>query len=360
MSRETLWYTRCPTPTAFSISVHLGTLAQEFSADGIAFRSITSSSDAKVRQAHFDATQKNFFRHGGNSPPIVSRSRGTDVRVIGLSWNRSYRPILALPSSGIRTVADLAGRRISVPYRNKDSVDFWRATALRGVAHALEDHGLSQRDIVATDVPTDRTFIDDSRRSTSDSASLWDARFMLGHQREEAFALIRGDIDAFYSQGAMAALVEGFLGAITVSDIGEKPPSAARGNNDVPYILTATGELIDDHPDLVVRLLARVLDAAEWAKSHEAHSKRIIARETGLAEELVDTAFSPDIHRELDLDFAGDKVAALRGQHDHLLAHGFLKEAVDFERFLDPRPLQRALDLRTSTRRIPLETHLHT
>lgn len=107
-----------------------------------------------------------------------------------------------------------------------------------------------------------------------------------------------------------------------------------------------------------MRLLSRVLDAAEWAKSHEAHSKRIIASETGLAEELVDTAFSPDIHRELDLDFADDKVAALRGQHDHLLAHGFLKAAVDFERFLDPRPLERAQDLRTSSRRIPIETHL--
>ncbi|MEW6645070.1 MAG: hypothetical protein AB1586_31510 [Pseudomonadota bacterium] len=56
---------------------------------------------------------------------------------------------------------------------------------------------------------------------------------MLGHQREEAFALMRGEIDAFYSQGAMAALVEDFLGAITIRDIGAPPSSAERGNNDV-------------------------------------------------------------------------------------------------------------------------------
>ncbi|MDB5680209.1 MAG: transporter substrate-binding protein [Sphingomonas bacterium] len=342
MTKTTLWYTRCPTPTAFSISIHKGWIDEEFLSDDITISSLTTSTETRVRQSHFDSSQKNFFRHGGNSPPIVSRSRGADTRVIALSWNKAYRPLLALPGSGIETIADLRGRRVSVPRRLRDSVDFWHATALRGVSHALRDGGLSASDIIPVEVATDRTFIEDTRPGTQANGSLWDARFMLGHQREEAFALIRGEVDAFYSQGAMAVIVEGFLGAVTVHDIGANASLPGRGNNDVPYILTASGQLIDERPDLVERVLTRVLAASEWSKTHEQESKRIIAKETGLAEELVDRAFSPDVHRELDIDFAPEKVAALRSQHDHLLAHGFLKEAVDFELFLDPGPLLRA------------------
>lgn len=340
MSVEPLWYTRCPTPTAFSISIHLGWLDEEFASDGISIRSLASSPDSGVRQSHFEATQNNFFRHGGNGPPLVSRSRGADLRVIGLSWNRSYRPILALPGTGITRPADLRGRRLSVPRRTRDSIDFWRATALQGTALALQDAALAATDVVPVEIATDRTFIEDTRPGTTRNASLWDARFMLGHQREEAFALIRGEVDAFYSQGAMAVLVEGFLGAVTVADNGRVPPSPERANNDVPYVLTASGRLIDEQPDLVRRVLVRVLAAADWARRHEWQAKRIIAAETGLAEELVDRAFSPTIHRELDVDFADDKIAALRRQRDHLGRHGFLQGDVDLDRFLDPRPLE--------------------
>ena len=35
MSNQTLWYTRCPVPTAWSLAVHLGWLDEEFADDGI-------------------------------------------------------------------------------------------------------------------------------------------------------------------------------------------------------------------------------------------------------------------------------------------------------------------------------------
>jgi ABC-type nitrate/sulfonate/bicarbonate transport system substrate-binding protein len=353
MAERTLWYTRCPTPTAFGISIQNGWIEEEFSSDGIAVRSLTSSADPKIRQSHFEATQPNFFRHGGNGPPIVSRSRGADVRVVGLSWNRGYKPILALPKSGIRTVSDLKGRRFSIPRRAKDSVDFWRATVLRGLDHALVAGGLGIGDVQHVEVSTDRTFVEDARPAKDQSASLWDARFMLGHQREEAFALIRGEVDAIYSQGAMAAIVEGFLGAVTVFDNGDESAGVRRANNDTPYILTVSGSLIDERPDLVERWLVRVLAAAEWARDHESAAKRIIAAEAGLAEELVDRAYSSDIHRELDIDLAEDRIDALRSQHDHLLRHGFLDRAVDFSAFIDPRPLAGARE-RLARRRATL------
>jgi len=341
----TLWYTRCPVPTAFSIAIQKGWLDDEFAGDGIAIRSLASVQERGVRQSHFDATQPNFFRHGGNGPPIIARSRGADIRVVALSWNRGYKVILALPESGIRTAADLKGKRISVPRRINDSVDFWRAAVLRGFDHVLRGAGLSFDDVIPVEVATGRTFVEDTRAGAERNASLWDARFMLGHQREEAFALVRGQVDAIYSHGAIAALVEGFLGATTVAEFGGETAPGGLANNDRPYVLTVSGKLIDERQDLVARWLTRVLAAADWAQRHEAESKQIIAAETGLAVELVDRAYSPLIHRELALGLGSDQIDALKSQYQHLLTQNFLTQSVDIDTFIDPRPLAAAREL---------------
>lgn len=141
----------------------------------------------------------------------------------------------------------------------------------------------------------------------------------------------------------MAAIVDGFLGATTVVDLGQGPDGQAR--NDAPYTFSVSGRLIDERPDLVARWLARVLQAADWARAHAGEAKSIIGVETGLATELVDRAFSPAVHAELGVDLAADKIAALNEQHDHLDSHGFLQQRLDFAQFIDPRPLQQAKQL---------------
>ena len=51
---DTLWYTRCPVPTASGIAIHHGWLDAEFAPDGIAIRSLRASADRAVRESHFD------------------------------------------------------------------------------------------------------------------------------------------------------------------------------------------------------------------------------------------------------------------------------------------------------------------
>ena len=54
----------------------------------------------------------------------------------------------------------------------------------------LADAGLSLADTVATEVEIGRAFVDDSQSARRGEDSLWRGDFMLGHQREEALALI--------------------------------------------------------------------------------------------------------------------------------------------------------------------------
>lgn len=284
----------------------------------------------------------------------MTRSRGGRVKLIGLSWNDSIKPMLVMPDSGIASVRALAGRKVSLPIRAGDSIDFWKASSLRGTELALALEGMTMDDVAMTPVSTNRTFMDGATASTAQTATLWGAHCMLGHQREEAFALVRGEVDALYSQGAIAAVVMGFTGAVAIADAAASPDLAGRVNNDAPLALTVSEDLLAEQPELVARCLAAVLRAAAWAQANEREAKRIIAADTGLPEELVDAAFPQDVHRQLEVDLRPEWVEALRVQHDHLLRHGFLAAPIAFEDFVDHGPLRRAREILAGEAAVPL------
>ncbi|MCZ8256177.1 MAG: ABC transporter substrate-binding protein, partial [Polaromonas sp.] len=197
---DQLWYTRCPVPTASGIAIHHGWINQEFAKDGIAVSSLRASADRSVRESHFDHRQANSFRQGGNAPPIWSRSQGQDVVVVGLTWLPQYQSILALPGSGIQTLGDLKSKRLALPRRVNEKIDFWRASALQGYLQALALEGLTESDVTLVDLPVDEPYI--GNVSTSGSGPLFDAHQFAKSARAETFALIRGDVDAIYHYGA--------------------------------------------------------------------------------------------------------------------------------------------------------------
>jgi ABC-type nitrate/sulfonate/bicarbonate transport system substrate-binding protein len=85
-----------------------------------------------------------------------------------------------------------------------------------------------------------------------------------------------------------------------------------------------------------------VRDAAAWARDNERETKRIIAAETGLPEQLVDYAYGPKVHERLDIDLSPRRLAAVQTLHDDLLARGFLTTPVNLDAFVDRRPLAAA------------------
>jgi ABC-type nitrate/sulfonate/bicarbonate transport system substrate-binding protein len=352
MSIDTLWYTRCPVPTAFSVAIRLGWIDEEFAGDRIEVASLLSSDARQTRESHFAHTQPNSFRHGGNIPPLWAFSEGSDVRLIALSWNDEPQVVLARPDSDIRTLADLKGRRLGVPRRLNDSIDFWRATVLRGYESALSIAGLTQRDVEFVEIPVVRAWLDDSPSHRTRSGSLWGAASTRSFQREEAVALLTGKVDAIFSAHAHAADIKAFLGARVVVDLGKHPDRRLRINNGTPLALTASGALVEEHPDLVARWLANVLQAAEWTRTHRDETLRIVAAESGVAEEIALEAFGENLPQQLSVDLAEDKVAALDAQKEFLLRHGFIGKDFDIEKFIVRGPLAEANSIVNDPRRL--------
>ncbi|MEA2303956.1 MAG: hypothetical protein QOH43_1236 [Solirubrobacteraceae bacterium] len=340
---DELWYTRCPVPTASSLAIAQGWLDDEFAPDEIAVASLRAKPDSAVRESHFDHSQANSFRQGGNIPPIWTRSRGSDVRLIGLSWAEQYQAIVTLRGSGIRGPEDLAGRRLALARRVNDQIDFWHATALRGYDSTLRHAGLGLDDVELVDLPVQEGYLPPT--AASHSGSLFGAYTNRRLQSAEVVALIRGDVDAIYVAGGRGPDLEALVELDVVFDLQAQDDPALKINNITPAALTVSGALLDVRPDLVTRYVAATLRAARWAADNPVETRRIIAHEVGIAEDFVLPGYPREIHAHLEPTLDDHLVAAIESQQRFLLEHGYITAAFDVREWIDPRPLQAAREL---------------
>ena len=332
-----LWYTRCPVPTASSLAIDLGWLDDEFADDGITVSSLRASDDKAVRESHFDHNQTDSFRQGGNIPPIWTRSHGGDIALVAISWVDEYQALIAMPGSGIDSVKDLRGRRLGMPRRVNDQIDFWRAICLRAYLSALSLEGMDGGDVELIDLPVDESYI--GAGSVSRRGTLWSGAHRARRQQADAFALIRGEVDAIYTAGAPGAQLAAFLGAHDVVELGRHPDPRIRCNNQTPTILTVSGRLARERPDIVARYIERLAAAAAWAESHRSETVRIVANDVGAPEEWVDAAYGDDFTSRLGLDLSEAGITAVDSQKDFLLRHGFIERDFDIGEWIEPGPL---------------------
>ena len=338
MTERQIWYTRCPVPTALGVAVRRGHLAEGLRELGIGFPSILQSGDRAKQVSHFTHSLADSIRHGGNTPAIFARSEGADTRIVALSWTPTAHPILTLPKTGIQSVRDLKGRRLALSRRAGEPIDFWRAAALRTYETALATEGLTLADVEIVDLALESGYLDVGRLATTGVGRLPGGDL----QREEVFALIRGDVDAIYSQSSFAAEIVAFTGAEIVYDAGRHPEPIERANNALPEAFTVSAGLIEREFEAVATVLAHSIAAAEWASSHHREAVRIVAAEQGVAEETVEVAYGADLTGHLDIDLSPFRRAALADRKQFLLRHGFIKTDFDVDAWIDPRPLQRA------------------
>src|SRR5258707_5709538 len=201
MSR--LWYTRCPAPTPFGITVQKGWLEEQFAADGIDVKALQDADDVQIRRSHFTHTQPWSFRQGGNIPALWARAQGSNTRLIGLSWVDEFQALITLDKQLDTSPESLAGRRFGFPLNTRASVvDFHRATALRGFSSLLGALGVQLEDIDLIDLPHTPRSLEDAKPAADAPLADWlDAQRSHEFARE-AEALLRGEADVGFVKGA--------------------------------------------------------------------------------------------------------------------------------------------------------------
>ena len=349
---DTLWYTRCGVPTPTGIAVQNGWVDEALQGEGLTVASLQDSPEREVRESHYDHKLLNSFRQGGNVPAIWARSAGRDTRLLGLTWTDEYQGIITLPETGIRTVRDLAGRRLGLPHRPQDVVDFNRATALRGYLNALGSEGVDASTVQFVDIADGRDAFGERQPQ---AAGLGPATGRLARRRasgggywQQAVALIRGEVDAIFVKGSSGAELANFLRAHLIVDVGRHPDPLVVANNHSPRTFTVDGHLWRTRPAVVAKLLSRVLDAGDWAAAHPEETRAYIGREVGSIEPWVEFAYGPELHRNLATDLSERNLAALGAWTAFLHQHGFIPTAVDVAAWVERAPLIEAERLRAS------------
>jgi ABC-type nitrate/sulfonate/bicarbonate transport system substrate-binding protein len=192
------------------------------------------------------------------------------------------------------------------------------------------------------DIPIGRGHFDDAPVGGKRGEALWNALSIRTHQREELFALIRGEVDAMFAESAFGIDAALFLGAHVVYDVRRHPDQRVHSNNAIPHTLTVSGRLLEERPDLVARVLAQVLRAASWARSHHEDAVRFVAAESGSAEETVELAYGPALSEQFDVNLSPENLEAIRERKEFLLGHGVIHSDFALEDWIDRRPLEEA------------------
>lgn len=339
-----IWYTVCPVPSSASIAIARGDLSSAFEGSGVRLNSIRTHADRKVREAHYDQTQSNLFRDGGNIPPIWSRSRGIDLRVIGLTWIEHYSAVIALPESGIREPADLKGKRLGIIYRPNDQIDHARATALKGYLTALKAGGLTRDDVNFVNIEITQAQVELPAQEGALSSSAFSLQRLRYQDGLFVKALLQGHVDAIHVSSSRSE-IQSLVGGHVVHDSAKEPDPFDRVSNATPIAFTVRGELLESNPDVVTAYLAQSIRTARWAKAHGNEALRFIARDTGLPEEAVGLRYSPNVTAQLEPSLTPELISYLAHQKNFLLQEGFLAGDFDIDGFVAPQPLAAARKL---------------
>lgn len=313
---KNIWFTRCPVANASEIAISKGWLREEFKKDGIDIHSVEKLDD---RDTHFTHDHPQFFREGGNIPPIWAKSNGIDVKLIGLSFLEQKQSILVGKYSPIKSIEDLKGKRLALPRRTNDKIDFWRATVKHGFITSLEANGVDQKDVEFVDIPVDTKYIGESSYNESVFTSESNKIF----QKAETDALHSGKVDAIFSSGGRVSelTLNGFK---EIFDISSLDPEY-RVNIGYPNILTVSGQLAREHPEVVTKYVKTLIDAGNWAKENKKEATKIFADGTYVSEDSF-TKSHPDNYNEIINPVISDEgLKALDIEKNFLLKEGFIK-----------------------------------
>ncbi|GAB2512457.1 ABC transporter substrate-binding protein [Nocardia heshunensis] len=328
---DTLWYTRCPVPTASGLAHSLGWLGDDAERHGLHF-GVLQDAEPELAVRHFDHDLPGLIREGGNVPALAARANGSPTRLIGLTWIDEAQAIVVGPNSQVSTPAELAGQRIGIPAWARDQArSFPRAMALHGFANALRLGGLTLADVRVVELavepnPQVRTAIAQRDRNLT-----WGVEHLL-----------EGTVDAIYVKGARAQEVAADHGLRVAVDLDATPAKRLRVNNGTPRPLTVHQHLLDTRPDLVTGFLAQTLRAADWATTHHDEAAAVLQRETLSGPEGVTAAYGPDFHLGLHPSLSEERLDLLAVQKQFLYTHGFLPTDFDLESWVAPEPLAQA------------------
>ncbi|MDQ8697622.1 aliphatic sulfonate ABC transporter substrate-binding protein [Hyphomicrobium sp. LHD-15] len=231
------WATYNPVSVALK---NAGLLEKEFEKDGIKIQWVQSLGSNKALE-FLNASSLDFGSTAG-AAALVGRINGNPIKSIYVYSRPEWASLVTREETGIKTVADLKGKRVAAT-RGTDPHIF--------LIRALQEAGLSEKDVTVV---------------------------LLQHGDGKA-ALLRGDVDAWAGLDPLTASAEIENGA----KIFYRNKEANSWG-----VLNVREAFAAENPDVVKRVLAIYEQAREWAVAHPAELKAQLVAATKLPDAVIE------------------------------------------------------------------------
>lgn len=339
-AHSSVYYTRCPVPTATGIALATRIFDGLFADIPWTLRDIAELDD-EHSDTHYTHSVDRSFREGGGAPPIWARARGADTRLLGVTFMDEMLGIFVRENDPAQNMLDLAGRRIGLPRWPGLAFDFWRFAAEKGFHSALRCHGMRITAVTVVDVVEERDGIGSSGLCAGDA----EPGPRRCNYRSQLQALVDGRIDAMFGKGLeLASLEREAAGRIRLLfNVASSPEMGDRVNNSTPRLITAGRGLVNEEGEVVVRYLQGLVRAATWASQHSNQTRDFIARECSVEASAVDRFLGFDYARRLMPALTEELLGTVDILKSFLLHHGYLHHDFAVADWIDPQPLRAAL-----------------
>lgn len=250
-----------------------GLLEKEFEKDGIKIQWVQSLGSNKALE-FLNASSLDFGSTAG-AAALVGKINGNPIKSIYVYSRPEWATLVTRPETGIKSVADLKGKRVAAT-RGTDPHIF--------LIRALQEAGLTEKDITLV---------------------------LLQHGDGKA-ALLRGDVDAWAGLDPLTASAEIENGAVLFY---RKKEANSWGVLNVREVFSA------EHPSVVKRVLAAYEVARAWAVAHPDELKAQLVAAT----KLPDAVIERQLKERTDLSYS--KIG--QEQKDGILAAGLALQKAD-------------------------------
>lgn len=328
---QSVWYAHSPAVAPLIIALRKGWLEGTLAREGISLQSVNGHGDAGVRRSYSDHHLSFQLRQGGNVPAMWARSNGAATRLLGLTWTQEFQAVVTLPSTGIKTAKDLTGRRYAVPRFAPLGYQVLAPFAIRGLINSRAAEGLDIAGIELVDVPV-------GRDAAGGGLGAYGPK-RLAIYADEALALLRGDVDAFYVKGSEGIAAASFIGATIVSEFGFHPDIEIRTNAGTPRPLTVDQTFIDNRPDLLDYLVGDIALSGLWASQNRAEAIGILARENNIGEDYASLALGADLSTAVGLTLEPDELKTFDRYKQFLLDWKFIDTDFSLDDWVAPSHL---------------------
>jgi sulfonate transport system substrate-binding protein len=216
-----------------------GILENALRSEGIAVRWIQSAGSNKALE-FLNAGSLDFGSTAG-AAALIARVNGNPIRSIYVYSRPEWTALVTAAKSGIKTVADLKGKRVAVT-RGTDPHIF--------LVRALAEAKLTERDV----------------------------RLVLLQHQDGRLALERGDVDAWAGLDPLMAAAEIETGAVLFH---------RKAADNTWGILNVREEFAEKNPALVRAVLKAYEEARKWSIENPAELTRLLVNVTKLPEPVV-------------------------------------------------------------------------